>query len=308
MKLKANNSFIYKGEFTMTTFVETSNRAAKVNFMQRYPLPAFFLLTFGLTWIFMITDAFGSRGIVPFRLPIPLLIVMGYMPTLAAMIVTWQIKGREGVRALFKKLLIARVGLGWYALAIFGIAVAAVITVMLYNTFGNGPAISILSKNAPPFFGPLQMILTIVVMYIIVGLVNGEELAWRGFALPRLQAKYNALTSSVVLGVIWALFHLPLFFTATGSSQAEMSFVSFLISTISITVLYTWMYNNTRGSVLMAYLFHASANTWTQVFSIDHTNHLIDWIFTGLFVLAAVIVVLATGKENLSKTRIRIQE
>ena len=292
----------------MTTFVETSNRTVKVSFIQRYPLLTFFLLAFGLSWIFMITDALGSHAILPFRLPIPLLIVMGYMPTLAAVIVTWQIKGREGVRALFKKLLIARVGLGWYVFAIFGIAVMAVITVMLYNTFGNGPVVPILSKNAPPFSGPLQMILTIVLMYLVVGLVNGEELAWRGFALPHLQSKYNALTSSVILGVIWALFHLPLFFTATGSSQAEMSFVSFLISTISITVLYTWMYNNTRGSVLMAYLFHASANTWTLIFSIDHTNHLIDWIFAGLLVLAAVIVVLVTGNENLSKTRIRIQE
>jgi membrane protease YdiL (CAAX protease family) len=292
----------------MTTFVETSNRTVKVSFIQRYPLPAFFLLAFGLSWIFMITDALGSHAILPFRLPIPLLIVMGYMPTLAAVIVTWQIKGREGVRALFKKLLIARVGSGWYVFAIFGIAVMAVITVMLYNTFGNGPVVPILSKNAPPFSGPLQMILTIVVMYIIVGLVNGEELAWRGFALPRLQTKYNALISSLILGVIWALFHLPLFFTATGSSQAEMSFVSFLISTVSITVLYTWMYNNTRGSVLMAYLFHAAANTWTQVFSIDHTNHLINWILTGLLVFAAVIVVLVTGNENLSKTRMRVQE
>jgi CAAX protease family protein len=292
----------------MTTFVETSNRTVKVSFIQRYPLLTFFLLAFGLSWIFMITDALGSHAILPFRLPIPLLIVMGYMPTLAAVIVTWQIKGREGVRALFKKLLIARVGLGWYVFAIFGIAVMALITVMLYNTFGNGPVVPILSKNAPPFSGPLQMILTIVATYIIVGLVNGEELAWRGFALPRLQTKYNALISSLILGVIWALFHLPLFFTVTGSSQAEMSFVSFLISTVSITVLYTWMYNNTRGSVLMAYLFHAAANTWTQVFSIDHTNHLINWILTGLLVLAAVIVVLVTGNVNLSKMRMRVQE
>jgi membrane protease YdiL (CAAX protease family) len=292
----------------MTTFVETSNRTVKVSFIQRYPLLTFFLLAFGLSWIFMITDALGSHGILPFRLPIPLLIVMGYMPTLAAVIVSWQTKGKEGVRALCKKLLIARVGLGWYVFAIFGIAVMAVIAVMLYNTFGKGPVVPILSKNAPPFSGPLQMILTIVVMYMIVGLVNGEELAWRGFALPRLQSKYNALTSSIVLGVIWTLFHLPLFFTATGSSQAEMSFVSFLISTVSITVLYTWMYNNTRGSVLLAYLFHAAANTWTQVFSIDHANQTVNWILTAVMVLVAIVVVLAAGAENLSKTRIRIQE
>ncbi len=292
----------------MTTFVETSNRTVKVSFIQRYPLLTFFLLAFGLSWIFMITDALGSHGILPFRLPIPLLIVMGYMPTLAAVIVSWQTKGKEGVRALCKKLLIARVELGWYVFAIFGIAVMAVIAVMLYNTFGKGPVVPILSKNAPPFSGPLQMILTIVVMYMIVGLVNGEELAWRGFALPRLQSKYNALTSSIVLGVIWTLFHLPLFFTATGSSQAEMSFVSFLISTVSITILYTWVYNNTHGSVLLAYLFHAAANTWTQVFSIDHANQTINWILTGVMMLVATVVVLAAGPENLSRTRIRIQE
>jgi membrane protease YdiL (CAAX protease family) len=288
-----------KKEIAMTAFVETSDRTAKVNFIQRYPLFTFFLLAFGLTWIFMITDALGSHNILPFRLPIPLLIVMGYMPTLAAVIVTGLTKGREGVRALFRKLLIARVGWGWYAFAIFGIALAAVIAVLLYNLSGKGPAIPVLSKNTPAASGPLQLIPMVILLYIVVGLVNGEELAWRGFALPRLQAKYSALTSSLILGVIWTLFHLPLFFTKTGSSQAEMSFVSFLIATVSLTILYTWMYNNTRGSVLLAYLFHAAANTWTQVFSIDHTNHFIDWTLTGLIVLAAVIVVIATGTENL---------
>jgi CAAX protease family protein len=292
----------------MTTLAETSNRTLKANLIQRYPLFTFFLLAFGLTWIFMIVDALGSHGILPFRLPIPVLIVMGYMPTLAAAIVTRQTKGREGVRALFRKLLIARVGLGWYAFAIFGIAAPAVLSILLYNSLGSGPLIPILSRNAPPHSNILQLVPMILLLYVVVGLVNGEELAWRGFALPRLQTKYNALTSSLILGVIWSVFHLPLFFTATGSSQADMSFVSFLISTVSITVLYTWMYNNTRGSVLMAYLFHAAANTWTQVFSIDHTNRLIDWTFTGLIVLAAVIVVLVAGAENLSRTKMRLQE
>ena len=102
--------------------------------------------------------------------------------------------------------------------------------------------------------------------FLIVGIVNGEELSWRGFALPRLQAKYNALTSSLILGVIWSLFHLPLFFTLTGPSQTDWSFSSFLLSTVGITILYAWIYNNTRGSVLLAYLFHTAASTWFQVF------------------------------------------
>ena len=235
------------------------------------------------------------------------MVVMGYMPTLAAVIVTGATHGKEGVRALFRKLTIVRVGVGWYLFAIFGLAVMYVVVILLHNLFGYLPDLPILSDKLPPL-SPLQLVLSIVPMFIVIGLINGEELGWRGFALPRLQAKYNALTSSLILGVIWTIFHLPLFFTVTGSSQADWSFVSFLISTVAMSVLYTWMYNNTRGSVLMAYLFHAAANTWSQVFSIDHANPLVGWIMAGLLVLAAVMVVLTSGAENLSRKTIRIQE
>ena len=148
----------------------------------------------------------------------------------------------------------------------------------------------------------------IVLLFFIVGIINGEELAWRGFGLPRLQTKYNALTASLILGVIWSVFHLPLFFTLTGSSQSDWSFTNFLVTTVALTVLYTWMYNNTGGSVLLAYLFHASANTWTQIFSIDHANPTLRWVTSGLIIAAAVIVILAAGAENLSQKNTRIQE
>ena len=253
-------------------------------------------------------DALGSHNILPFRLPLPLMIVMGYMPTLAAVIVTNATKGRDGVHALLKKLLIARVGSRWYLFAIFGFGVVSVAAIMLYNLLGGSPAVPILSKDIPPFSGPFQFVFNIVTFFIIIGIVNGEELAWRGFALPRLQAKYNALTSSVILGGLWALFHLPLFFTLTGSSQAGASPLSFLISTVSLSILFTWISNHTRGSVLMAYLFHAAANTWTRVFSIDHGNATVGWILTSLIALTAVIVIVTTGAQNLSRTHERIQE
>jgi membrane protease YdiL (CAAX protease family) len=278
------------------------------SFLQKFPLVSFFILAVGLTWIFMITDALGSHGIVPFRLPLPLMVVMGYMPTLAAVIVVGKTQGREGLRALFRKLTIVRVGVGWYLFAIFGLAFMYIGAILLYNQFSGLTPISVLSKNTPPFSSPLELVSQIVILFLIIGIVNGEELGWRGFALPRLQAKYDALTSSLILGVIWSVFHLPLFFTLTGSSQSDWSFTNFLISTIAMTTLYTWMYNNTRGSVLLAYLFHAAANTWSQVFSIDHANQSLNWIITGVLVLAAVIVVAVTGTEHLSRTTDRIQE
>jgi membrane protease YdiL (CAAX protease family) len=275
--------------------------------IRKYPLPVFFMLAIGLTWIFMIADALGSQGILPFRLPLPLMIIMGYMPTLAAVIVVGKTQGKIGVRALFRKLLIWRVGLRWYLFAIFGPAVIFVLGIVLYNVILPSADLPILSEQFHTG-SSLQMVLSLVPMYIIYTIVNGEELAWRGYATPQLQARYSALVASLVMGVIWTIFHLPLFFTRTGSSQSDWPFASFLVSTVAITVLYTWLLNHTRGSVLLAYLFHGAANTWTQVFSIDHADPRVGWIVDGLLVLLAVIVVLYEGKENLSRTEKRIQK
>ncbi len=292
----------------MTTSVLISNTPGSRPLVNKFPLTIFFLLVFGLTWPFMIVDALGSHEILPFRLSVPLMVVMGYMPTLAAVIITGLTKGKDGVRALFGKLLIAKVGLRWYVVAALGYAVVCAGAIGIANLFGES-SVQFLSENLPQFSSPVEMVLSMMVMFIVITLVNGEELAWRGFALPRLQTKYNALTSSVILGVIWSLFHLPLFFTLTGSSQSGTSIIGFLISTVSMTVIFTWMYNHTRGSVLLAYLLHGAINTWTQIFAIDHNgNSLVSGALTGLTVLAAVILIVTMGAENLSRKGTRIQE
>jgi len=86
---------------------------------------------------------------------------------------------------------------------------------------------------------------------------NGEEIGWRGYVLPRLQAKHTALAASLILGVIWGFWHLPKFL----SHWNTVSFAWFMVHTLAGSVLYTWMYNGTKGSLLLVTLFHASANT-----------------------------------------------
>ena len=165
----------------------------------------------------------------------------------------------------------------------------------------------ILAANTPHFSGPWATAVWILFLYLQVGWINGEELAWRGYALPRLQARWNALNASLILGVFWTLFHLPLFFTLAGSAQAGRSFASFTISTLALSILYTWMYNHTRGSVLLAYMLHAAANTWTLVFSIEPANALQGWIMTGILVVLAIVVVWREGSENLCRKGTRIK-
>lgn len=147
------------------------------------------------------------------------MIVMGYMPTLAAVIVTGQTKGKAGIRSLFRKLLMWRVGWRWYFFAIFGLVLIYIAAILLHNQIDGSLILPILSEKLPDSAWP-ELLMYIVPMFLVIGLINGEELGWRGFALPRLQSKYNALSSSIILGVIWTLFQLPLFFTVTGSSQA----------------------------------------------------------------------------------------
>jgi membrane protease YdiL (CAAX protease family) len=138
----------------------------------------------------------------------------------------------------------------------------------------------------------------------VSGLINGEEFGWRGFALPRLQAKYSALASSLILGCVWVLFHLPLFFTRGGGVGGNMSstpFLAFALYILSGTVLVTWIYNNTRGSMLFAYLMHAAFNTWSGVFASASPDGLIFWIQGIILSVAAVIVVVVYGPAQLSR-------
>ena len=289
----------------MTTSILASDKHAPSSLVEKYQIPIVFLLVLGLTWPFMIWDALASHGILPFRLPLPVMLMQSYMPTLAAVIVTGLIAGRTGIRALFRKLLIARVGFRWYGFAIFGIAAICMAAILLGNQFGPVSADPILSNGMPPLSRPVELLLTIAVYFVLTGVLNGEELAWRGFALPRLQAKYNALVSSLILSVPFTLFHLPLFFDPAMNMGP---FASFAIRAVALTTLFTWLYNHTRGSVLLAYIMHAAFNTWTRVFSIDPGNAFQDWMMTVVMVILAGIVVAAAGAENLSRTNSRITE
>lgn len=287
----------------MTTSVMTTDKLRSNSLVNKYPLTIFFVLVFGLTWPFMIWDALASHDILPFRLPLPVMLLQSYMPTLAAVIVAGWTAGTAGVRVLFRKLLIVRVEFRWYAFAILGVAVICVIAILLTNQFGPAPALPVISKDAPASY--IAVFLNAALLLVITGILNGEELAWRGFALPRLQAKYNALTSSLILAVPWTLFHLPLFFD---QNMNMPSFTSFAVRMAALTILFTWLFNHTRGSVLLAYIFHAAGNTWTRIFSIDPSYHFQDWVVAGIFVALAVIVLATSGAEHLSRTNARIQE
>src|SRR5215211_4092979 len=105
----------------------------------------------------------------------------------------------------------------------------------------------------------LLTVMITLVFFIFPGSALGEEIGWRGYALPRLQYRRSALSASLILGVIWAFYHLPLFFTGQAFRSPSL-LVPFVVSGLALSVILTWVYNSTGGSLLLVVLLHATAN------------------------------------------------
>jgi membrane protease YdiL (CAAX protease family) len=122
-----------------------------------------------------------------------------------------------------------------------------------------------------------------------------EEVGWRGFALPRLQKNYNALLSSLVVGVLWGLWHLPLFFWK-GNPMSSYPFQIWFTGTVALSMIYTWLYNSTEGSLFVVTLFHVFTNTFGVLLPGVSVV-----VLSLLYVLFALLLVAVFGKENLAR-------
>jgi membrane protease YdiL (CAAX protease family) len=250
--------------------------------IRRYPLVTFFILVFGLTWVVWVPRAAGA----------PLDIVgqaWTWAPAIAALLAAALTGGRAAVSELGARLVRWRVGWQWYLVVILGPAVFSLVVAGVYVLLGGSWA-----EAAPPALleGPLMMPpLFLVILTLTDGL--GEELAWRGFALPRLLSRYNALAASLILGVIWALWHLPLLWTE-GNGMFHQPIWLLLLDITAKSVLFTWVFLHTRGSVLLAMLFHGATNLFIvspDVASIgDLTLPLLAAVAKWVLVVGVIVV------------------
>jgi membrane protease YdiL (CAAX protease family) len=270
--------------------------SSPVDWVRRHPLLVFFVLAFVFAWAIMVPLTLSSWGLFAFPASPPLLIFMGYGPTWAALVVAGALGGRAAIRALLRRLLVWRVGWPWYLAAILlngGIIVAAL---GLYALVGG-------VVPAWPAFNP-ALLVNVILTFVVVMLINGEEIGWRGFALPRLEARWGVPVAIALLGTLEALFHLPIFFSQ-GSSEAGgqngTPFLAFWVSSVAAVLLLTWVYNNTRGSLLLAYLFHGSMNTWSNVLPFPATSGAFFWCLAGVQCAVCAVVVAAFGPARLSR-------
>lgn len=274
-------------------------------FLKRYPLMIGILLMFALTWPIDL----AHLGLLPFSVPFILYLFLGWGFGVASIIMTGLTLGKAGVISLLKRYLQWRVGWKWY-LAPFLLAPALIVGGVYLNAALTGVPPDFSTVMAYKIFGKSAYLPLFILPFFMVDFIaNGEEIGWRGYVLPRLQAKYGALTSALILGVIWGFWHLPKYLTHWDT----VSFAWFMAHTTVVSVLYTWLYNGTKGSLLLVTLFHAASNA-TGVFmpmanTVSSGNMGAYIIFILLEITAAIIILIATGPERLSRTEpMQVQE
>jgi len=267
---------------------------------KRYTLPIFFLLTFALTWVMWIPAVFvkanGGNSILGPDNPIGQL--GRWAPGIAAILLTGLIAGKGEIGVLLRPLKIWRVNLGWYAFALLFQPVLFLTAKFIDGLFGNSyevasPLASVTGQ------APIAFVVPVIVISAIPGAFM-EELGWRGFALPQLQAKNTALIASVLLGLVWGIWHIPsmIFFGQTNALAIVIAVINF----IPATILFTWLFNNTKGSLLLVTLFHASTQYSSNFLGMipTQTANILTW-------LVAIAVVVFAGVNHLTKTNERIQ-
>lgn len=256
----------------------------------RWPLASFFVLTFAPSWLLWAPlVVVGDAGSTAMR---ALLSLLGSLvPSVVGLVMTTVLDGRAGAAALGRRLLKLRVGGRWYLVALgLPMLVPAAVGISI-----------LLGGDTPPVETSVPGALALFVFSIFPGSATGEELGWRGFALPRLQANRTALQASLLVGLGWGLWHLPLWLTGSASQPIAL-YPAFVVSAMAMSVVLTWIYNGTGGSLAVVVLYHAAANLPITLLLAPLGRSVIQpfLIYTGLIVVAAAVIeyVASTGQKG----------
>lgn len=282
-----------------------NKKSAIANFLKQHSLIGGIILMFLLTW----PVDLANSGFLPIQFPFVVYLFLGWGFIFASLIMTWITKGKDAVLALLKCFLIWRVNWKWYLTAFFLFPAIFTFAVLL-NAALKQTMIDFSGVFAHNIFGTsANLPLFILPFFLIDFISNGEEIGWRGYILPRLQAKHSALVSSLFLGVIWGFWHLPKYL-APGNTG---SFGWMMLKVLADAVIYTWLYNNTYGSLLLTTIMHAAGNTADVFLPIANTQsgeHMDTYILIIIIeIIIAALVTTITGLAHLPRAEeLQVQE
>jgi membrane protease YdiL (CAAX protease family) len=221
------------------------------NLAKRHSLLLFFVLAYAFSWAVEIPLALRAQGLLAARIPWTLHYLAAYGPMLAAIVVTSLTGRREGLKDLLGRMLTWRVRALWWLVALTPLVLYVLIAAVLRFIPGGSADWAALGQID---FLPNLDAGALLVWFLTFGL--GEETGWRGFALPGLQRGRSALWATVILWVLWTLWHLPLFFYLYDVTVVA----GLVVGLLAGAIVFTWLYNSTGGSILMTAVWHATFN------------------------------------------------
>jgi membrane protease YdiL (CAAX protease family) len=250
-------------------------------YIKRHPLVTYFVTAYVFTWLsiplLLVDLALGVFGLL--------------MPAVAAILVVWLSEGKPGVRRLLHPLSLWRLHPLWYGVALGLPMLLSIVTVALTGLAGR-----------PVQLETSQLSPLVVVIFVMV---VGEEIGWRGFALPRLLQRYSPVTASLLLGVLWACWHAPMFLIP-GTPMFDIPVPAYFLWVVALSFLFTWLYQRTQGSLLLATLFHGAVNAlgvMNSAISLAEWR----WWLAGVYLAVALTIVLLThwmlGRQSSEQDR-----
>jgi membrane protease YdiL (CAAX protease family) len=278
----------------------TQGRARRL--VRRHPLRCFFVLAYTISWLawlpYVLSD--DGLGILHFRLAGSYLGQMmalpgAYLgPLSAAFLVTALADGRPGLRRWWQRLARWRVNWRWYLYALAGVPVVLVL--------GTLPLPGAAAQLRLPAAGTLGVYLPLLVFQVLTTGI-AEEPGWRDFALPRIQQRCGPLVGTLVLGLLWAGWHLPLFLTQWALVRFNVLAIGqFVLMSVVFSILITWVFNRCRQSLPIAMLVHASHNNlfsvvWSDMFpDLDPAWNQLNAALVAYGALAVLLVVITRGR------------
>jgi len=266
--------------------------------MGQHPLFFFFLMAYAFSWIISIPYVLSTWGILKGDFTSLFILKPFVGPTLAALIMTGISEGKAGLKRLRERLRLRRASGKWSLLILLGIPALILLGIILQ------PGLLASFQGLT-----LRLLLTYPIYFVIVffGVALPEEIGMRGFALPRMQPRYGPLRGTLLLGVLWAFWHLLYFLTPDHGGGPGTSFATyftnfsyFFLTVIAFSIIFTWIFNHTGGSIFIANLTHAAIDTpqlvWIPLFLAVDEARLNLALLIGFGIPALLIVILTRGR------------
>lgn len=260
-----------------------------------FAISSFFVLTFAWSWLLGFIAIYTTPYAPNFSMVVS--IISGFGPSIAALVTVAFFSGRKELKDWLKNALNWRVGWQWYALAFFipplVMFLAQSIHWILGGTIPTSPAV-----------GHIPLAIANFGLVFLIGGPLGEELGWRSYAVPALGLKMGWRAASLAIGVIWGLWHVPLFLTA-GTAQFQMSLAMFMLNILAGSILFSWLFMQSAGSVIPSLIAHTSLNAFAGILSIVPTADTARpyALVTGILMVIACWLLFRTDSQDASSTQ-----